>query len=498
MSDANHHETKPKKASLTADSLALGIAIMLAMTIVQRGIGFFRGIWFCRLLDDHVVGQWAMAFGFISMVTPIMLLGMPGSLSRYAEHYRMRGHLSDLVRRLLRVTIGCGAAFFALLLIVPQWFGWLIFLEPQNTSLVHCVGIAVLAIVAFYFVQELVSSLRQIRVVSLMQFIQSVGFTVIGVSWLMTGGGLNGLVLSFALSTTLAIIPGAYVLAVGWSGIEKSGQAFDSSSMWRRLLPYAAALWAMNLLANVFELSDRYMILHFCPGGEVAGQAAVGQYHSGRIIPVLLMSLATMIGGVLMPYMSADWEAGRRQMVRNLLRRMLLAVATSFTVGAAIALLIAPWLFSTFLEDRYAEGLALMPMAFVFSIWAALVTIGETYLFVRERGKLVAAAIATGLVVNLALNAWLLPIWGLYGAVVATLCSHGVVMLGIWCSLACSEYGLDSTTFYISFLPATLLAGPWVAIACVAISLLANPHARAWLAEAIEMAGYRQRAALNR
>ena len=484
-------------SSFAADSLALGMVMMLMLTVVQRGVGFFRGIWFCRLLDDHVVGQWAMAFGFVTLITPIMLLGMPGSLPRYVEHYRLRGHLSDVVRRLLAVTIGCAILFFLAMLAAPHWFGWLIFLEPQNASLIHCVGVAVISIVAYYFVSELVSSLRQIRVISLMQFIQSVGFTVVGVAWLTLGGGLGGLVLAFAASTALATLPGLYVLARGWQGLEKSEEAFDAGSMWRRLLPYAAALWVMNVLANVFELSDRYMILHFVPGGELAGQAAVGQYHSGRIIPALLMSLGTMITGVLMPYLSADWEAGKPQVVKDLLRRVLLGVSASFTAGAAVALLIAPWLFAALLENRYSAGLAMMPLVFVFSIWAALGTIAEIFLWVRERGKLVALAIGAGLIANLALNALLLPVWGLHGAVVATLCSHGVVLMGVWVALARSEFGLDSTTFYLTIMPATLLAGPWIALICVVTSLSVSPQARGWIAEGAQMLKQRLKPAIQ-
>ena len=107
MHEATDLEKTPLKTSFAADSLAIGLVVMLAMTIVQRGVGFFRGIWFCRLLDDHLVGQWAMAFGFVTMITPIMLLGMPGSLPRYVEHFRLRGQLPQLVRRLLGGTIGC-------------------------------------------------------------------------------------------------------------------------------------------------------------------------------------------------------------------------------------------------------------------------------------------------------------------------------------------------------------------------------------------------------
>lgn len=481
-------ESAPKtKASFVADSLAVGMLVMLMMTIVQRGLGFFRGLWFCRLLDDAVVGQWSMAYDFITMITPVMLLGLPGSLPRYVEHYRVRGHLSAFVQRLLIVTVALGSIFFAVIMCKPSWFGWFVFLQPQSASLVYSVGIAVLAIIAFNFVYQLVSSLRQVRVASMMQFVQSVTFTLIGIAWLSIFGGLTGLVYAFVAATIVSILPGVYSLITGWGGLLRTGEAFDPPAMWRRLLPYAAAMWAMNVLTNLFALSDRYMILHMMPGSDWETQAAVGQYHCGRIIPVLLMSLATMVSGVLMPYLTADWEAGRYAAVREKLRRIVFAVATTFTAGAAVALLMAPWFFTAVLDSRYSEGLSLMPMTFVFCIWVAIGTIGQDYLWVAERGKWVALAVGVSLVANVALNLLLLPIWGLHGAVVATLIANGILMLAQWIAMARCGYQLDQTTLLVTVLPLTLLAGPWVSMVCVGLACLGNAQVKAWTDELVAM-----------
>ncbi|TWU37301.1 MurJ-like flippase [Novipirellula artificiosorum] len=465
----------------------MGMMVVLAMTIIQRALGFFRGIWFCRLMDDTVVGGWAMAFDFIIMITPVMLFGMPGSLPRYVETYRQQGHLRSLVRRLLITSIACGGIFLTAMVAFPDFFSWLIFLDANNRSLTHSVAVGVLSIIAFNFVHQLVSSLRQIRIGSLMQFLQSVLFTVIGVAWLMTGGGLEGLILSFAVASLIAILPGAWILWRGWGGLPASDSPFDAPSMWRRLLPYAAALWTMNLLSNLFEMSDRYMILHFTGGGEQVGQAAVGQYHSGRIFPVLLISLATMISGVLLPYLSADWESGHREAVVERLRKILAAVSVIFTVGSATVLLIAPWLFANLLQNRYADGLALMPMAFVFYIWSSLATIGQDYLWVSERGKLVGLAITVGLIVNVILNTLLLPTLGLQGAVIATLCSHAVVLTGVWIAMARCGFRFDLAMILITLLPATLLLGPVTALICMMLTIAASSQLKAWLVEGVDI-----------
>lgn len=478
-----------------ADSLALGMMVMLAMTIVQRGIGFVRGIWFCRLLDDAALGQWAMAFGFVTMFTPMLLLGMPGSLPRYVEHFRTLGHVRGFVGRILAVTGLLSTVGVTLMLLWPAPFGRFIFRDGGDPSLVLAVALTVVAVIAFNFLNELVASLRQVRVVSAMQFVQSVGFTFTGILWLWQGGGVAGLLLSFTAATLAGTLPAWWVIVRGWPTLPQSDQRIDSRGMWRRILPYAAALWMMNLLTNTFEVTDRYMLLHLSGGSSELGQRLVGQYHSARIIPGLLTSLATMASGVLMPYLAADWERGRRRAVAERLRRVLLATAVAFTAGAAAALWTAPWLFSTLLGGRYDSGLGVLPLVFVFCIWAALVTIAQDYLWVAERGRLIGGVLAVGLLANVALNHYLVPRVGLDGAVLATLLANGIVLLGGWWAMARSGYRLDRTSFWVTVLPATLLAGPAVATVCVLAVVAASPHARRYAGELITAAGCQFRGA---
>jgi polysaccharide transporter, PST family len=472
-----------------ADSLAVGMIVMVLMTGLGRGIGFIRGMAFCRLMDDTDVGRWSMAFGFITLITPVMLLGIPGALPRFTEHFRVRGQLNLFVRRIGLGTLACTAIFVTVMLSRPDWFGWIVFLQPQQADLIQAVAGAVVAMIGYNFVSDLCGSLRLVRVVSMMQFVQGVGFTVLSVLWLSGGGSFNGVVWMFATACFLAAMVGVGTLRVSWASAQivpspRAGASTDVSettldelsglgAMIRRLAPYAAALWLMNLIGNLFELSDRYMILHFMPfassldnfGRELAGQAAVGQYHSGRIIPMLLLSLGMMISGILLPYLATDWEHKRTEQIQRRVRDALMIVAVLFTAGGAIAILMGPWIFGTLLQGRYSEGLAVMPMALCFCTWSALVTIGQTYLWTVEKGKWVPVAMSFGLACNLVLNAVLLPRMGLPGAVLATLCSHAVVMTGVWLAMIRCGYRPDAGLLLLTLLPLTLLVSPALAIA---------------------------------
>ena len=69
----------------------------------------------------------------------------------------------------------------------------------------------------------------------------------------------------------------------------------------------------INLLWNLFDVVDRYMIIHLLPPAIGDALTEVGNYRSSRVLPLLLSSITVMIAGALLPHLSHDWEAGRRR-----------------------------------------------------------------------------------------------------------------------------------------------------------------------------------------
>src|SRR3972149_5494144 len=81
------------------DSLVHSVVLLLSLTAVQRVIGFFRAIFFCRWLDAEQLGLWDMAFGFLMLAGPLAVLALPGTFGRYAEYYRQCGQIRPFLRR---------------------------------------------------------------------------------------------------------------------------------------------------------------------------------------------------------------------------------------------------------------------------------------------------------------------------------------------------------------------------------------------------------------
>ena len=86
-------------------------------------------------------------------------------------------------------------------------------------------------------------------------------------------------------------------------------------AVWAKIAPFAAWLLLGSVLTNLFGVVDRYLIIHFSRMSAAEALDAVGNYHSSRVVPLLLVSIAAMLATMIMPHLSHDWEAGRRQLV---------------------------------------------------------------------------------------------------------------------------------------------------------------------------------------
>jgi O-antigen/teichoic acid export membrane protein len=463
-----------KRSRIVGDSIAFGLIFALTLTVIQRLIGFGRGIIFCRVLPEDQLGQWSMVYSFLLLLAPLAVLGLPGSFCRYVEHYRQSGQLGTFLKRLTSVSAVTAIVFSAAMFLFPRTFSWIIFRQSDAVFVVHMMAAALSAVVGFNYLTSLLEALRQVRLVSIMRFVAALSFAVIALYFALTWeNSAAAVTCGFAISCLIGCAPAVWFLIVRRDELGNTGDELPARSLWAKILPFATWMWLINLVTNVYEVADRWMLLHLSVGTDQQAQSYVGQYHSGRVLPLLLVGVAIVLQGFLMPYMSASWEKGQVDKAKAQLRWTLKLVAIGFTgVGLAL-MLFAPLLFSTFLQGRFDDGLSVMPLTFVYCIWYSLIFLGQDYLFVAEKGKIAVAAITGGLIINLVANFLLIPYYGLYGAVAATAFSNLVCLAILYQVNQRFGWSVDRGTWITLFVPLVLLLSPIAGIASFSLLLIA-------------------------
>ena len=110
-----------------------------------------------------------------------------------------------------------------------------------------------------------------------------------------------------------------------------------------------------------------------------------------------------------------------------------------------------------------------MPLALVYCCFSASSVLLQNYFWCAEKGRVVGLITAVGLVANLGLNLWWVPIFGLVGAMSATAISGFAILLMTVISLRLAKIQFSSAFFLIALLPSLLVLGPVIAMVGAAL-----------------------------
>jgi O-antigen/teichoic acid export membrane protein len=222
-------------------------------------------------------------------------------------------------------------------------------------------------------------------------------------------------------------------------------------------------------------MSDRYMILHHSGMGAVDATAAIGQYHSARVVPLLIVQLSALVGTMFVPYLSHDWEAGRRDAVRARLNLFLKVIGLGLTALAATVLIASPLLFTGVFAGKFAAGEAILPWTLLSAMWFSMFCVARSYLWCDEHVWLVGVGFVAALAVNIGANLVFLPRWGLPGAAVAASVANLALLLVVYRLAIWRGMRITAGTWVVSAAPASICLGaaPAVAVllALTAVSL---------------------------
>jgi polysaccharide transporter, PST family len=461
MNPVNESPMKPV-ARLRPDTLAASVTILLVANVVQRTIGFGRGILFCRWLSPDELGTWEMAYSFLLLASPIIVLGLPGSFGRYLERFRQCGQLRTFLRRATIWTGLLTLAACALIVAAAPQFSDLIFGRASSTALIVLVTCSLAAIILQHYLESLFAALRKFSIVSTMQFFQSMLFAAISLG-----------LLYFWRSTAASIVIGygaacliAAVSILVWNGKAVANEAAIDEPMahrefWPPLLRFAFWVWVINFISHLFAVLDRYMLVHCSGLNNEAALALVGQYHASRIIPILFISVGDLLAGAVMPYLSHDWELGERRRVSDRLNTVLKLTSLVMLVGGVAVLWVSPLLFHIAFQGRYDQGLAVMPWALTYCVWYSMFVVAQNYIWCAEKTRLAALPWAAGLVLNIAVNLVLIPAWGLLGAAVSTTVTTGVALAVLYWLNYRVGMRPDRGMLLVTAAPIALCGGVW-------------------------------------
>lgn len=194
-----------------------------------------------------------------------------------------------------------------------------------------------------------------------------------------------------------------------------------SLHIWHHLLP-TIGLFVPQIATSVYLQLNKTML------GVMMGTKYSGFYQNSDNLVKMVLSLATSLGTVMLPHMSAAFVKGDKEKMHQMLYKsfdMLSILAFAMTFGiAAVSTGLAPFFYG---KGFWPVGPAMMIESLVIILIAWSNTIGRQYLVPTNQVKQFTTSIVLGAVFNFIANFVFIDLWGLNGAMWATVASEAVV-----------------------------------------------------------------------
>lgn len=369
---------------------------------------------YTRLLNPTEYGLYILVITIISTVFAFGFNWIGYVVWRYFERYKNDENLSEFLSTIFTLV----AAIFVVVGLL--WYAVTRFLQGHmGDHFIHLLrlGIIVLGVrIGFSHVLEIIRLNRQGIKYSLYSSINAVGTLLIAIIFIyILAFGVEGILFAIILTSGSISILGAIWIYRNW----KIKCLYISRDILRKILTFGIPQIGIAGGALLLSIADRYMIAAFI-GPEGVGIYAVGYTIASMSIqlPLSILILASI------PVVVSTFENKGETETQILFRKLLsvyFIVLTPVVFGiAALSMDIV----NIVLGEQFQQTFVILPWVAAGVFFFGLSQLTNTPFQLKEKPHLLIYLIFPSAILNIILNLFMIPQFGILGAAYATLIAY--------------------------------------------------------------------------
>ena len=265
----------------------------------------------------------------------------------------------------------------------------------------------------FYFLNVYLRFLRQSKTVSSLSFAHAItGIVLMFFFVFYYDLGVDSIFLPFLFTVPILILIQLYFL--------KNHLVFKFKvALLKPLLKYSIPMLAGALSLVTMNFTDRIFI------NEILGADSLGIYSLGSqfssIIGIIIAGFAAAMGPIIL-------EKHNRAKTRHELQRFFVLFIGIGSSGALLLSLFSPEIVRIFTSVNFQSAYTVMPLLFFTVLFTGLHMFSPG-LIIKMKTKTIALLMIIFAILNLGLNYYFVPKWGIIGAATSTLIATGLYQL---------------------------------------------------------------------
>ena len=412
---SNWHIERSKKKEITMKKLLhkwsrlsiearSSMAFMIA-TFLTKGINFITTPIFSRLLTTAEYGEMANYNSWLSVLEPIAVLGLTyaGAFNIGLNEYKdsRKEYMSSLLGLSNLATI---VVFVILFLLKKTGLPFII----MSDSLMMLMFIHFIFSPAqvFWITRERYEyRYKKAIVVTFLSAFLGQAMAIVAI--LLTPNNHANAKLWGAEIGTLCVYVGIYIYLI------ISGKRYVDLKCWKNVLLYAVPLIPHYIAQHIMASSDRIMLVN------MSGNSAAGIYSLVASIGAIASILWSCVNASLVPYTYSKFNEKKYEAVN----KSVMAVLIPYAILCFCVSLLAPEIIYILAPEEYYSGLNIVPYFAILAFTQGLYNVFANVEFYYKKTTYISASTMAATIINIILNAIMIPQFSFFGASIATVIS---------------------------------------------------------------------------
>lgn len=399
------------RSNITGRETIRGSMWISIAALITFFLGLLTSALLARLLDKELFGVFAVCVAVASLLATICDLGLNSAVRYFASFFsakKQEKKLASYISVLLKYKIYMVVAIALFMYLFSNSLAST-FHSPQAASYFELAALYMGLLSVFGFLQLAIGGLKLFGKAAFISFILSVLKFILVPALVFYGFGISGALLGFVIATGIVTMIMVYWLR-GWLTFKP--EKIDLG----RAVSYSLYAGIGGVASTILIWTDSIML------GLFLVPVFVGFYRIAITLSLAVSGLISSgISGVLFPSLTTlEARGDRKRLQRYFDESVKYGAFVSIPASFGLALVSGPLVLILF-GVQYASAISALVILSPFP-FAALMSVITNAVFKSLNKPVIMAKIFTIMaVLNIALNAVLIPVWGIDGAATATI-----------------------------------------------------------------------------
>jgi O-antigen/teichoic acid export membrane protein len=406
-----------EKEIIPLKKITKGAGIFFVGMLVAKVLTYIYQIILARM-GTEIYGLFAIGFAIVGIASILATLGLDSGLIRYVSFFKGRkdkARIKGVITTSMKITFPLSLVFGFIMFIAAGEISVSVFHNPGLIPVLQVFSLAV----PFYTLRNIfLAATRAMQKVKyevytrwILEDVFKIALTILAI---YMGYSFFGAVVAYPLAMILTFLLAFYYLEKKTFPVLKT--RVKSVRITGELLSYSWPLLISSIMSMIIVWTDILMIGHFLP------TSSAGIYNAALVTSTLMLIMIRAIVYLFMPVVSELY--GKKEEITPQIRKVY-ATTTRWVFAFNLPLFAILFIFSSqilnvlFSADYVSAALSLSILVSGYMVFSTL-NVSEYVLGVIKRTRSILAVTIIAAAVNIALNYFLIPVYGIVGGAIAT------------------------------------------------------------------------------